>query len=62
MFNHLPGAMLTKGDSHQCRKGHNCGRVLSQHIPLSATSHRLFNPVPPEPELAPDTWNPAPGT
>ena len=59
MFNRLPGAMLSSGHKHQCKKGRNCSRVLSQHTAAVDTphSHSLFNPAKPEAELS--SVNPA---
>src|SRR2546429_1749299 len=47
MFNCLPGAMLQKGHTHQCKKGFSCSRVPPQHNAWMTASHRLFNPGPP---------------
>ena len=46
MFNRLPGTMLTKRQTHECRQGRSCGCALSNDTADLAESHRLFNPAP----------------
>ncbi len=56
MFNRLTGAMLTKGHTHQWKKGFSCCPVPLQHT--SATRGKvtaMFNPAPPVAELTPDS-------
>ena len=52
MFNCLPGAMLSLRHTHEWKKGFSCGRVLLHD---TASSHRLFNPAPPEATLSSTT-------
>jgi hypothetical protein len=57
MFHRLPGATLSKGHLHQCKKGFSCNRVLSQNTPsvaLCGRSHSVPSgpaggPAEPEP-------------
>ena len=49
-----PGTMLIERHTHECSKGHSCGRAPSNVTAGLSESHSLFNPVQPEAGLITD--------
>ena len=49
-----PGTMLIERHTHECSKGHSCGRAPSNDTAGLSESHSLFNPVQPEAGLITD--------
>ena len=49
-----PGTMLIERHTHECCKGHSCGRAPSNDTAGLSESHSLFNPVQPEAGLITD--------